>query len=88
MIRAEEGGAAIAVEVWSVPSERLASILLNEPSGLCIGKVLLVDGAEVLGVLAEPILCERQLEITSFGGWRGYLAYLAERRRANPEYRE
>jgi len=74
MIRTEAGGAAIAVEVWSVPAEGLASILSNEPFGLSIGKVLLEDGSEVLGVLGEPVLCEHQLEITSFGGWRRYLA--------------
>jgi len=79
MIRSENGGAAIAVEIWSVPAEGLASILLSEPSGLSIGKVLLMDGSEVLGVLGEPILCEHQEEITSFGGWRLYQAYLKQR---------
>jgi hypothetical protein len=77
MIRSETGGTAIAVEVWSVPAQGLASILLNEPSGLTIGKVLLADGTEVLGVLGEPILCARQPEITSFGGWRRYMEHLA-----------
>lgn len=75
MMRSETDGAPIAVEVWSVPAEGLAAILQNEPSGLCIGKVRLVDGTELLGVLGEPILCEHQLEITSFGGWRAYIAH-------------
>ena len=75
MIRSETGGASIAVEVWSVPAEGLAAILQNEPAGLCIGKVRLADGTEVLGVLGEPILCEGQLEITSFNGWRPYIAH-------------
>jgi len=74
MIRVEEGGASIAVEVWSVPAAGLASILQNEPAGLCIGKVRLTDGSEVLGVLGEPMLCKDQVEITSFGGWRQYVA--------------
>jgi gamma-glutamylcyclotransferase (GGCT)/AIG2-like uncharacterized protein YtfP len=78
MMRSETGGASIAVEVWSVPAEGLAAILQNEPSGLCIGKVRLIDGTEVLGVLGEPILCEQQQEITSFGGWRTYLTHLDE----------
>ena len=68
------GGAAIALEVWSVPPEGLASILLKEPAGLCIGKVRLEDGSETLGVLGEPALCEGQREITSYGGWRAYVA--------------
>ena len=76
MIRVGSGGVAVAVEVWSVPSDGLASILLNEPPGLSIGKVTLDDGSEVLGVLGEPILCEAQKEISSFGGWRAYTASL------------
>lgn len=74
MVRVAEGGVAVAVEVWAVPPEGLASILLKEPPGLSIGKVQLASGAEVLGVLAEPILCEGQREITAHGGWRAYIA--------------
>ena len=72
MVRVKSGGAAIVVEVWSVPPAGLASILLQEPPGLSIGKVKLGDGAEVLGVLGEQILCEGQKEITVHGGWRAY----------------
>ncbi len=74
MVRVAEGGAAIAVEVWSVPAGGRASILLAEPPGLSIGKVKLADGRTVLGVLGEPILCEGCHEITAFGGWRAYIA--------------
>ena len=74
MVRVATGGAAIAVEVWSVPAAGLASILKQEPPGLCIGKVELGDGGEVLGVLGEPLLCEGQREITQHGGWRAYTA--------------
>ena len=74
MVRVREGGVAVAVEVWSVPAAGLASILLAEPPGLSIGKVKLADGSEVLGVLGEPILCEGMKEITTFGGWRAYIA--------------
>lgn len=74
MIRVREGGAAVAVEVWDVPAAGLAQILLQEPPGLCIGKVRLADGEEMLGVLGEPALCEGQPEITRWGGWRAYCA--------------
>ena len=74
MIRVTTGGASIAVEVWSVPVDGIVTILLNEPAGLTIGKVMLADGTEVLGVLGEPILCEGQREITAHGGWRAYIA--------------
>ena len=74
MLRVSTGGAAIAVEVWSVPADGVAGILLQEPPGLCIGKVRLADGEETLGVLGEPALCEGQREITQYGGWRAYVA--------------
>jgi gamma-glutamylcyclotransferase (GGCT)/AIG2-like uncharacterized protein YtfP len=73
MVRVAEGGVSVAVEVWAVPPEGLASILLKEPPGLSIGKVQLASGAEVLGVLAEPILCVGQREISAHGGWRSYI---------------
>jgi hypothetical protein len=79
MIRVGPGGAAIALEVWSVPPDGLAAILLKEPPGLCIGKVLLDDGRETLGVLGEPVLCEGMREITEHGGWRAYVAARARR---------
>jgi gamma-glutamylcyclotransferase (GGCT)/AIG2-like uncharacterized protein YtfP len=74
MVRVANGGVSVAVEVWAVPPQGLASILLKEPPGLCIGKVSLLSGAETLGVVAEPILCEGQREITEHGGWRAYCA--------------
>ncbi len=74
MLRAASGGTAVALELWEVPAERLAAILQGEPPGLAIGKVALEDGAESLGVLGEPWLCETGREITRHGGWRAYLA--------------
>ena len=75
MLRVTDGtGTKVAVEIWSVPAEGLTGILLNEPPGLCIGKVRLEDGAIVLGVLSEPALVEGHREITAYGGWRNYLA--------------
>ena len=77
MLRVTDGtGVKVTVEVWSVPSAGLAGILLNEPPGLCIGKVRLEDGSTVLGVLGEPALVQGHQEITGYGGWRGYLAQL------------
>lgn len=53
MIRVATGCVAIALEVWSVPAAGLATILRREPPGLCVGKVILADGDETLGVLGE-----------------------------------
>jgi len=74
MLRVSAGGAAVELELWQVPPQGLAAILLAEPAGLSVGKVILADGAEVLGVLGEPWLCEGRPEITRHGGWRNYIA--------------
>lgn len=76
MLKVAAGGAAVAVEIWTIPPAGLAAILLSEPPGLSIGKVQLEDGLEVLGILGEPLLCNGQADITNFGGWRNYLNYL------------
>lgn len=74
MVRASSGGTSVAVEVYEISPQGLASVLLKEPPGLSIGKVTLSDGEEMLGVLGEPVLCESQREITEYGGWRNYIA--------------
>lgn len=76
MVRVKTGGRAIALEVWSVPKDRLIEVLLKEPPGLSVGQVVLVNGDTVWGILAEPSLCEGQREITELGGWRKYLTTL------------
>lgn len=78
MLRTPGEGSRIALELWAVPPAGLGQILQNEPAGLCIGKVALDDGREVLGVLAEPWLVEGQKEITDLGGWRAYTGQLLD----------
>lgn len=72
MARVTQGGVAITVEVWEMTSHGLVEVLLLEPPGLCIGKLMLEDKTEVLGVLGEPAFCEGQKEISQYGGWRAY----------------
>ncbi len=74
MLRVSAGGRSIAVEIWLVPRAGIAAILLTEPDGLCVGRVTLDDGSEVLGVLAESALVEGRREVTEYGGWRAYVA--------------
>jgi len=74
MQRVCENGVAISLELWQVPMAGLVTILLQEPPGLCIGRVELANGEWVLGVLGEAILCNSGHEITRWGGWRAYLA--------------
>ena len=75
MVRVTDGsGVKVAVEIWSVPAQGLAGILLKEPPGLTIGKVRLDDGNTILGVIGELALVEGHKEISSYGGWRAYVA--------------
>ena len=76
MMRVATGGTALAVEIWAVPQLHLSTLLLQEPPGLCIGKVRLADGTDVLGVLGEAILCAGGRDITAWGGWRAYVESL------------
>lgn len=66
----------VEVEVWQVPPKGLAGILMGEPEGLTVGKVLLETGETVLGVLGEPEAVKGEKEISEFGGWRAYLQSL------------
>ena len=76
MVKVREGGAAVALEVWQVPLAGLGIVLTQEPPGLAIGKVILHDGEEVLGVIGESLTVEGKKEITQYGGWRAYQAAL------------
>jgi hypothetical protein len=74
MLRTDDGtGTAVALEIWDVPLAGLAKVLLNEPAGLTMGKVLLADKSQVLGIIGEPFLVKDQREITAHAGWRAYI---------------
>ncbi len=67
---------SVDVELWQLPYDGLTAVLLGEPQGLSIGKVILQDGDTVLGVIGEPELVKGQKEISSFGGWRKYINHI------------
>lgn len=74
MLRVAEGGAAIAVEVWELPSSELGSFLTGIPAPLGLGKVQLADGSWETGFICEPYGLAGAEDITRFGGWRAWLA--------------
>ncbi|MGD6749449.1 allophanate hydrolase [Streptomyces sp. BH105] len=71
------GGAEIEAEVWQLPAEGLGAFLAALPRPMTLGSVELADGTFVTGFLCEPEALAGAREITSFGGWRAYLASLA-----------
>ena len=72
-VSSDEKSTEVDVELWEVPFDGIAKILLKEPEGLTIGKVRLNDGRVVLGVVGEAELVKGKKEITEFGGWRNYI---------------
>ena len=71
---AATNGVSVAVAIWSVPSDGVATLLQKEPPGLSIGKVRLQDNSTVLGVVAEPALVVGMKDISDFdGNWRNYI---------------
>lgn len=74
MLRVAEGGVAIEVEVWELPSRELGSFLTGIPAPLGLGKVQLADGRWESGFICEPYGLEGALDISHLGGWRAYLA--------------
>lgn len=70
----DERTASIALEVWSLPIHNVGHFLQLIPSPLGLGTILLDDGSTVKGFIGEAYAAESEeaVEITQFGGWRGY----------------
>jgi allophanate hydrolase len=73
MLRVGEGGVAIEVEVWELPSSELGSFLTGIPAPLGLGKVQLADGRWESGFICEPYGLDGAEDISHLGGWRAYL---------------
>ena len=70
LVRRASGGAAIAGEVWDVPTEAVGALLATIEPPLGLGSVTLEDGSVVKGFLCEGYAVEAARDITRFGGWR------------------
>jgi allophanate hydrolase len=74
MVKVAQGGAAIELEVWSVPTESFGSFVAGIPAPLGIGRVELENGESVSGFICEAYAVSDAEDITALGGWRHYLA--------------
>jgi allophanate hydrolase len=70
-------GSPIEVELWEMPQAQFGSFMALIPEPLGIGNIKLADGSTVKGFICEPLALEGATDISSFGGWRNYLASLA-----------
>ena len=74
MVRVNEDGCAIKLEIWRMPAQAFASFLALIPSPLGIGNIETASGKSVPGFICEQAGLLGATDITEFGGWRSYLA--------------
>jgi len=67
-------GTGIEVEIWSLPQAAFGSFVASLPQPMGIARVHLADGRECPGFICEPCAVENATDISSFGGWRAYIA--------------
>ena len=75
LLRVEGGkGIGVKVEVWALPFEAFGRFADAVPAPLTIGTITLADGRRVKGFLVEAAATAGARDISSFGGWRAFLA--------------
>lgn len=73
IIRVGEGGFSIAAEEWRLPKASLGTLLESIQQPLGLGQIELLDGRKVHGFLCEAAAAANAKDISSTGGWRGFL---------------
>ncbi len=68
------GGHAIDTEVWALTAEAFGTFTAGVPSPLAIGTLRLADGTAPKGFLVESEATRGAEDISTYGGWRAYLA--------------
>ncbi len=76
LIRDEQQGASIDVEVWRLPTAFFGSFVAGIPKPLGIGKVELADGNWITSFICETYGIEGAEDITKHGSWRNYISSL------------
>jgi allophanate hydrolase len=72
MLRVDEDGAAIEVEVWTLSAKAFGEFVAAIPAPLSIGTIRLADGRAVKGFLVEAAAIVGARDISDFGGWRAF----------------
>jgi allophanate hydrolase len=75
LLRVKKGaGAAIAVEVYALSESAFGRFVAAVPPPLSIGTLDLADGRSLKGFLVEAEAVAGARDISSFGGWRAFMA--------------
>ena len=84
MVRVAPGeGGAIDVEVWELAAAAFGAFVAEITPPLGIGTIELEDGEQLKGFLCEHYAVQGRTDITSWGGWRSWLASGRAEQRAN-----
>lgn len=75
LIKKQNGGASIHLEIWEMPIESLGSFVTSIPSPLGFGKIELQNGEEVSGFICEAFAAEFSEDITELGSWRNLVVH-------------
>jgi allophanate hydrolase len=67
-------GTPVATEVWSLDPAAFGAFVARIPAPLGIGTLQLADGTSPKGFLVESEAVRDAEDISSYGGWRAYLA--------------
>ena len=70
LIKKQDGGASIHIELWEMPIEKLGKLVASIPSPLGFGKIELQSGEEVAGFICEAFAATTSQDITELGSWR------------------
>ena len=75
MLRVDAGaGSSIKLELWALSAAAFGKFVAAIPPPLGIGMVRLADGRGVKGFIVEPAAISGARDISSFGGWRAFMA--------------
>ena len=75
LLRIADGeGAAIKCEIWSLDAAAFGAFVAKIPPPLGIGTLRLAGGGAAKGFLVEGTATQGAEDISTFGGWRAYLA--------------
>ena len=73
LIRDEENGEKIEIEIWQLPTAGFGSFVANIPPPLGIGKVETESGEWITSFICEGYAIETAEDITRYGSWRNFL---------------
>lgn len=73
LVRDEQQGESIEVELWELPTASFGSFVAGIPAPLGIGKVQLADQQWYTGFICEPYAITNATDISHLKGWRAYV---------------